>query len=243
MNASTTEAITLAAVGDLHVSETSDGRFSEMFARVSEEADVLALCGDLTNFGKPVEVENLLEDFRACTIPTVAVLGNHDFEAGQADEVIAMLQGAGITVLDEQATVVEGVGFAGVKGFVGGFGRGELGSFGEAAIKAFVDEAREEARKLENALRSLRTERVVAVLHYAPVADTVEGEPLEIYPFLGSSRLAHAVDRFDNVKAVVHGHAHRGRYEGRTPGGVPVYNCAQYVVEPVFGRPYALLEI
>jgi Icc-related predicted phosphoesterase len=243
MNASITEAITLAAVGDLHVSEASEGRFSEMFARVSEEADVLALCGDLTNFGKPAEVENLLEDFRACTIPTVAVLGNHDYEAGQADEVTAMLQGAGITVLDEQATVVEGVGFAGVKGFVGGFGRGELGSFGEAAIKAFVDEAREEARKLENALRSLRTERVVAVLHYAPVADTVEGEPLEIYPFLGSSRLAHAVDRFDNVKAVVHGHAHRGRYEGRTPGGVPVYNCAQYVVEPVFGRPYALLEI
>jgi Icc-related predicted phosphoesterase len=243
MNASTTEAITLAAVGDLHVSETSEGRFSEMFARVSEEADVLALCGDLTNFGKPAEVENLLEDFRACTIPTVAVLGNHDYEAGQADEVTAMLRGAGITVLDEQATVVGGVGFAGVKGFVGGFGRGELGPFGEAAIKAFVDEAVEEARKLENALRSLRTERVVAVLHYAPVADTVEGEPLEIYPFLGSSRLAHAVDRFDNVRLVVHGHAHRGRYEGRTPGGIPVYNCAQYVVEPVFGRPYALLEV
>jgi Icc-related predicted phosphoesterase len=244
MNApSPTEALTLAAIGDLHVSETSQGRFTEMFARVSEEADVLALCGDLTNFGKPAEVENLLEDFRACTIPTVAVLGNHDYEAGQADEVRAMLQQAGITVLDEQATVIGGVGFAGVKGFVGGFGRGELGPFGEAAIKAFVDEAREEARKLENALRSLRTERVVAVLHYAPVADTVEGEPLEIYPFLGSSRLAHAVDRFDNVKAVVHGHAHRGRYEGRTPGGVPVYNCAQYVVEPVFGRPYALLEI
>jgi Icc-related predicted phosphoesterase len=244
---STTEAvsgpITLAAIGDLHVSETSHGLFSEMFARVSDEADVLALCGDLTNFGKPAEVENLLEDFAACSIPTVAVLGNHDFEAGFADEVAEMLRGAGIIVLDEQATVIAGVGFAGVKGFVGGFGRGELGAFGEDAIKAFVDEAREEARKLENALRSLRTERTVAVLHYAPIPETVEGEPLEIYPFLGSSRLAHAVDRFDNVKAVVHGHAHRGRYEGRTPGGVPVYNCAQYVVEPAFGRPYALLEI
>jgi Icc-related predicted phosphoesterase len=235
--------LTLAAIGDLHVSETSRGQFSEMFAKLSGEADVLALCGDLTNFGKPAEVENLIDDFRACTIPTVAVLGNHDYEAGFAAEVVAMLQEAGITVLDEQATVIDGVGFAGVKGFVGGFGRGELGAFGESAIKAFVDEAREEARKLENGLRSLRTDRVVAVLHYAPVADTVEGEPLEIYPFLGSSRLANAVDRFDNVKAVVHGHAHRGSYEGRTPGGVPVYNCAQYVVEPVFGRPYALLEI
>ncbi len=146
-------------------------------------------------------------------------------------------------MLGEQAVVVEEVGFAGVKGFVGGFGRGELGPFGENAIKAFVDEFREEARKLENALRSLRTERVVAVLHYAPIPETVEGEPLEIYPFLGSSRLANAVDRFDNVKAVVHGHAHRGRYEGRTPRGTPVFNCAQYVVEPAFGRPYALLEI
>jgi Icc-related predicted phosphoesterase len=247
MNPSTTEAVSrpiiVAAVGDLHVSETSHGRYSDMFARVSEEADVLALCGDLTNFGKPAEVANLLEDFKACTIPTVAVLGNHDFEAGCAEEVVAMLQEAGMTVLDEQATVIEGVGFAGVKGFVGGFGRGELGPFGETAIKAFVDEAREEARKLENALRSLRTERTVAVLHYAPIRETIEGEPPEIFPFLGSSRLANAVDRFDNVKAVVHGHAHRGTYEGRTPGGVPVYNCAQYVVEPAFGRLYALLEI
>jgi len=244
---STTEAVsppvTIAAIGDLHVSETSQGVFGPMFAKVSQEADVLALCGDLTNFGKPAEVANLLEDFESCTIPTVAVLGNHDYEAGCAAEVVQMLQDAGITVLDEQATVIAGVGFAGVKGFVGGFGRGELGAFGEDAIKAFVDEAREEARKLENALRSLRTDRTVAVLHYAPVRDTVEGEPLEIFPFLGSSRLANAVDRFENVKAVVHGHAHRGSYEGRTPGGVPVYNCAQYVVEPVFGRPYALLEI
>jgi Icc-related predicted phosphoesterase len=171
------------------------------------------------------------------------VLGNHDFESGLADEVTKILQEAGVVMLGEQATVIADVGFAGVKGFVGGFGRGELGSFGEDAIKAFVDESREEARKLENGLRSLRTEKVVAVLHYAPIAETVEGEPLEIYPFLGSSRLAHAVDRFENVKAVVHGHAHRGSYQGQTPGGVPVYNCAQYVVEPAFGRPYALLEI
>jgi Icc-related predicted phosphoesterase len=242
MSAST-DALTLAAIGDLHVSETCHNRYRGMFAEISDVADVLALCGDLTNFGKLSEAEILAEDLRACTIPMVAVLGNHDYEEGLAAEIVEILQGVGVTMLDEQAAVIGGVGFAGVKGFIGGFGRGELGAFGEEAIKVFVDEARNEARKLENALRSLRTDKVVAVLHYSPVVDTVEGEPLEIYPFLGSSRLAHAVDRFDNVKAVVHGHAHRGAYRGQTPRGVPVYNCAQFVVEPAFGRAYALVEI
>ena len=240
---STTEAITLAAIGDLHVSETCHNRYRALFEEISEAADVLALAGDLTNFGKASEAEILAEDLRACTIPVVAVLGNHDYEGGVPQEVAAILQQAGVTMLGEQAAVIGGVGFAGAKGFIGGFGRGELGAFGEQAIKAFVDESRNEARLLENALRSLRTERVVAVLHYAPIPETVEGEPLEIYPFLGSSRLAHAIDRFDNVKVVVHGHAHRGAYSGRTPGGIPVFNCAQFVVEPAFGRPYALLEI
>ncbi|HYD37915.1 MAG TPA: metallophosphoesterase [Allosphingosinicella sp.] len=240
---STTEAITLAAIGDLHVSETCHNRYRTLFEQISEAADVLALAGDLTNFGKPSEAEILAEDLRACTIPVVAVLGNHDYECGVADEVARILQQAGVTMLGEQAAVIEGVGFAGAKGFIGGFGRGELGAFGEPAIKVFVDESRNEARLLENALRSLRTERAVAVLHYAPIPETVEGEPLEIYPFLGSSRLAHAIDRFDNVKAVVHGHAHRGAYSGRTPRGVPVFNVAQFVVDEAFGRPYALLEI
>jgi Icc-related predicted phosphoesterase len=237
------ESITVAAIGDLHVTEGSEGLFRDLFDEMSDAADVIVLCGDLTNFGKRGEAEVLAGDLRDAPVPILAVLGNHDFEWGCPDEVEKVLEEAGVTMLGEQARVVEGVGFAGVKGFVGGFGRGELGAFGEQAIKAFVDESREEARKLENALRSLRTDRTLAVLHYAPVPETVEGEPLEIYPFLGSSRLAHAVDRFDNVKAVVHGHAHRGSYEGRTPGGIPVYNCAQYVVEPAFGRKYALLEI
>jgi Icc-related predicted phosphoesterase len=249
MNDQSTEAaaegatIKVAAIGDLHVSEHKEHQFRELFQEMSDAADVAALCGDLTNFGKVREAENLAEDLKHLTIPTVAVLGNHDVEAGCTEEVVKILEQAGVTVLDEQAVVIEGVGFAGVKGFLGGFGRGELGAFGEEAIKAFVDESRNEARKLENALRSLRTERVVAVLHYAPIPETVEGEPLEIYPFLGSSRLANAVDRFDNVKAVVHGHAHRGRYEGATPRGIPVYNCARFVVEAEMGRPYALLEI
>ncbi|HEY5712707.1 MAG TPA: metallophosphoesterase [Allosphingosinicella sp.] len=236
-------ALTLAAIGDLHVTEASEHRYRDMFAEISEQADVLALCGDLTNFGKTREAEILAEDLRACTIPVVAVLGNHDYECGQPEEVARILHGAGVTVLDDQAVVVKDVGFAGVKGFLGGFGRGELGSFGEPAIKSFVDAALDEARKLENALRSLKTERCVAVLHYSPVAETVEGEPVEIFPFLGCSRLADAIDRFDHVSAVVHGHAHRGTYQGKTPRGTPVYNCAQMVVEAAKGRPYALIEV
>lgn len=236
-------AITIAAIGDLHVRETSERRYRELFAEISDQADVLVLAGDLTDFGKTSEAELLAEDLRGCTIPAVGVLGNHDYECGQPDKLVEILGQAGVTLLDQQAVEIEGVGFAGVKGFIGGFGRAELDPFGEAAIKTFVEESAGEARKLEHQLRTLRTERVMAVLHYAPVPDTIEGEPLEIFPFLGSSRLAQAVDRFDNVKAVVHGHAHRGRYQGRTPGGVPVYNVAQFVVQAELGRPYALLEI
>jgi Icc-related predicted phosphoesterase len=235
--------IIVAAVGDLHVRDTGTVRYRDMFAEISDVADVLVLAGDLTDLGKTSEAELLAEDLRACEIPMVGVLGNHDFEHGQPEEVIRILSQAGVTILDEQATVIEGVGFAGVKGFVGGFGRGELGAFGEDSIKAFVDEARNEARKLENQLRSLKTERTMAVLHYAPIAATVEGEPLEIFPFLGSSRLANAIDRFENVSACVHGHAHRGAFRGATPGGVPVYNVAQMVVQAEEGRPYALIHV
>ncbi len=233
----------LAAMGDLHVTEASEHRYRDIFAEISEVADVLILCGDLTNFGKTREAEILAEDLRACTIPSVGVLGNHDYECGQPEEVAKILHSGGMTVLGEQATIIHDVGFAGVKGFLGGFGRGELGAFGEPAIKSFVDAALEEARLLENALRSLKTERSVAVLHYSPVVDTVVGEPLEIYPFLGCSRLADAVDRFDHVAAVFHGHAHRGRHEGRTPRGTPVYNCAIMVTEAELSKPYALVEV
>ncbi|MFK4873627.1 metallophosphoesterase [Novosphingobium sp. ZW T3_23] len=237
------DTLRLAAIGDLHVTEQDGASYRDLFREISDNADVLALCGDLTNFGKTAEAERLAADLSACSIPVVGVLGNHDYECGQPEEVANILHHAGVTILGEQAVVVKDVGFAGVKGFVGGFGRGELGAFGEAAIKTFVDESLNEARKLENGLRSLRTERTVAVLHYSPIAETVEGEPPEIFPFLGSSRLADAVDRFENVKAVVHGHAHRGTYEGKTMRGVPVFNCAQFVVSAKFGRPYALLDV
>ena len=233
----------VAAIGDLHVTEASVTPYRDMFLEISDQSDVLVLCGDLTNFGKTSEAEILAEDLRAATIPVLGVLGNHDYECGQPEKVAEILHQAGMTILDEQAVEIEGVGFAGVKGFIGGFGRGELAPFGEPEIKAFVDIAINEARKLENGLRSLRTERSVAVLHYSPVPDTLEGEPLEIFQYLGSARLADAIDRFDHVKAVVHGHAHHGSYEGRTVRGTPVYNVAQFVVKPKFGRAYALLEI
>jgi Icc-related predicted phosphoesterase len=146
-------------------------------------------------------------------------------------------------LLDEQAVEIDGVGFAGVKGFLGGFGRGELAPFGEPIVKAFVDEALNEARKLENQLRTLRTSRSVAMLHYSPIVATIEGEQPEIFQYLGSQRLCEPIDRFEHVKAVVHGHAHHGSYEGKTPLGKPVYNVAQFVVRPLFGRPYAMLEV
>jgi len=237
------DQVTVAAIGDLHVTEDSVAPYRDLFSEISRVADILVLCGDLTNFGKTTEAEILAEDIRNCDIPVLGVLGNHDYESGQPEVVAAMLHEAGMTVLDEQAIEIEGVGFAGVKGFMGGFGRGELAPFGEPVAKAFVDEAMNEARKLENGLRSLRTERSMAVLHYSPTVETLEGEPVEIFQYLGSQRLADAIDRFDHVKAVVHGHAHHGNYEGRTPGGTPVYNVAQFVVREKFNRSYALIEL
>jgi Icc-related predicted phosphoesterase len=233
----------VAAIGDLHVMEDSIAPYRELFAEISNEADVLVLCGDLTNFGKTKEAEILAEDIRACAIPVIGVLGNHDYECGQPENVTAILQSVGMKVLDEQAVEIEGVGFAGVKGFMGGYGRGELAPFGEPIAKAFVQEALDEARKLENQLRTLRTERSVAVLHYSPITDTIEGEPEAIFQYLGSQRLCDPIDRFEHVKAVVHGHAHHGTFEGKTPLGKPVYNVAQFVLKPLTGKPYAVIEV
>jgi Icc-related predicted phosphoesterase len=243
MPAATEGKLRVAAIGDLHVMEDSVAPFRELFTEISNTADVLVLCGDLTNFGKTKEAEILADDIRSCTIPVLGVLGNHDYECGQPEKVCEILHSAGMKVLDEQAVEIEGVGFAGVKGFLGGFGRGELAPFGEPIVKAFVDEVMNEARKLENQLRTLRTDRSVAVLHYSPILETIEGEPSAIFQYLGSQRLCEPIDRFDHVKAVVHGHAHHGTYEGRTPMGRPVYNVAQFVLRPLFGKPYVVLEV
>lgn len=231
----------VAAIADIHVKENENTSYRDLFGDVSREAEVLVIAGDLTDLGKPREAEILIDELRACSIPIVAVLGNHDHECGCVEEVSSILRHAGVHLLEGQATQIGDVSFAGVKGFAGGFGPRMLGSFGEPAIKAMVAESVNEAIRLENALRSVRTERALVVLHYAPIAETVVGEPLEIYPFLGSSRLAETIDRFP-VTAVVHGHAHRGTFEGRTPGGAPVYNVAKHIDKPN-GKPYAILDL
>jgi Icc-related predicted phosphoesterase len=233
----------LAAIGDLHVVETHRRPYRELFQRISQEADVLALCGDLTNFGKAPEAEILAEDLLACSIPVVGVLGNHDYECGHPEEVTKILHQGGMRCLEGEPIEVHGVGFAGAKGFIGGFGRYMLSAFGEHEIKSFVQASIDENLKLESSLRMLRTERTVVVLHYAPVEDTVKGEPPEIFPFLGSARLGETIDRFDGVRCVVHGHAHRGAPYGRTPRGIPVHNVARPVLNRDLGIEFALIEV
>ncbi|MFC3069492.1 metallophosphoesterase family protein [Phenylobacterium soli] len=238
-----TGKLRLAAIGDLHVVESHRHPYRELFQRISQEADVLALCGDLTNFGKTPEAEILAEDLQACEIPVVGVLGNHDYECGQPDEVARILHQAGMRCLEGEPIEVQGVGFAGAKGFIGGFGRYMLSAFGEPEIKTFVQASIDENLKLESSLRMLKTDRTVVVLHYSPVEETVQGEPHEIFPFLGSARLGETIDRFDGVRCVVHGHAHRGAHEGRTPRGVPVYNVARPVLNRDLGVEFALIEV
>jgi Icc-related predicted phosphoesterase len=237
-------SLRVAALGDLHVHQTSTENLQALFDRISQNADVLALCGDLTNLGMPQEAERLVNDLRSCRIPVVAVLGNHDYQSGRAEELKQILRGGKVVVLEETETFeMKGVGFAGAKGFCGGFDKHMLAPFGEEPIKHFVNEAVSESLKLEVALNSLRTLKTVVVLHYAPIPGTVAGEPLEIYPFLGSSRLAETIDHFD-VNVVFHGHAHHGSYEGKTVKGTPVYNCCKQLMQRVNpDQPYALVEV
>lgn len=234
----------VAALGDLHVHQNSPDSMQNLFDRISQEADVLALCGDLTHLGLPQEAERLANDLRACRLPVVAVLGNHDYQSGHSDEVKKILCNAKVILLDENETFeFKGVGFAGAKGFGGGFDRHMLTPFGEESIKHFVTEAVNESLRLEVALNSLQTERTVVVLHYSPIAATVVGEPPEIFPFLGSSRLAETIDHFD-VNVVFHGHAHHGTFEGKTNKGTPVFNCAMQLVQKTRPeQPFALVTV
>jgi Icc-related predicted phosphoesterase len=215
----------IAATADLHFTPARFSALHDQLNRVRDEADVFVLAGDLTNYGRPDEMEPLLNVLVRSRVPTIAVLGNHDFESGREADLIRMLSQEGIKVLDGSAYERDGVGFAGTKGFVGGFGRGVLTAFGEPEIKTFVRASIDEALKLERAMSQLRSPKRVVVLHYAPVAATVEGEACEIYPFLGTSRLAEVVDRI-GADLVLHGHAHNGKCDGKTAGGVPVHNVA-----------------
>jgi Icc-related predicted phosphoesterase len=220
----------IAAVADLHFTPALHEGVRTTLERVRDHADLLILAGDLTNYGKTSEMEPLLNVLVRLRLPIVAVLGNHDYESGQPDELMKMMTAEGIKVLDGTAYERDGVGFAGTKGFIGGFGRGVLTAFGEPEIKRIVQASIDETLKLERAMSQLRTEKRVVVLHYAPVVGTVQGEPAEIYPYLGTSRLAEVVDR-NGANFVVHGHAHHGGREGKTVGGVPVYNVALHLLQ------------
>ena len=215
----------IAATADLHFTPARFSALHDQLNRVRDESDVFVLAGDLTNFGKPEEMEHLLNVLVRLRLPTIVVLGNHDYESGREADLMRMMTQEGIKVLDGSAYERDGVGFAGTKGFVGGFGRGVLTAFGETEIKTFVRAGIDEALKLERAMSQLRTKKRVIILHYSPIAATVEGEAHEIYPFLGTSRLAEVIDRH-GADLVLHGHAHNGKCDGKTSAGIPVHNVA-----------------
>jgi Icc-related predicted phosphoesterase len=219
------EVVRVAAVGDLHFTRASPGVLQPLLSQINDAADLLLLAGDLTDHGLPDEARALAHELAAVRLPIVAVLGNHDYESGQHEQIRDILADVGLTILDGDAHEVRRIGIAGVKGFAGGFGPRQLGSWGEPTIKQFVREAVNEGLKLEAALARLQTRQIVALMHYAPIQQTVEGEPPEIYPFVGSSRLEEPLTRFP-VTFAVHGHAHRGQLAGATVNGVPVYNVS-----------------
>jgi Icc-related predicted phosphoesterase len=239
-----TRRVRIAAVGDLHCTESSAGTLQPLFARVSEAADILLLAGDLTDFGSQAEARVLARELMALRIPAAAVLGNHDCESGDPRSVRQILVDAGVNVLDGEACELQGVGIAGVKGFCGGFGIHALAAWGEEMVKQFVREAVNEALKLESALAHLRTPAKIALMHYSPVASTVAGEPPEILPFIGSSRLEEPIDRY-SVTFACHGHAHRGQPDGLTKTGVPVHNVSLPLMTRMFPEraPFRVLEV
>jgi len=238
------DVVRIAAVGDFHCGEEDAGRYREAFARANGEADVLVLAGDLTRRGTPAEMRVVTQELADVRIPILAVLGNHDYESGQVEEGLAILRERGIHLLDgEPYELDEDVGFAGVKGFMGGFGRFTLTAFGEGETKAFVGTTLEEAQRLEFALRRLSTPTRVVVMHYSPTMETVIGEPEQIFPFLGNDRLAEPVDRF-GAAVVFHGHAHHGTFRGKTAGGVPVFNVSHALLRAEnAGEMYFLYDV
>jgi Icc-related predicted phosphoesterase len=236
--------VRIAAVGDVHCGRNSHDLVQTLFSQIAQSVDVLLLCGDLVDYGLPEEAAILAKELNGLKIPIVAVLGNHEFESGKQEEVRRLFIDAGVVILDGDAYEISGIGFAGVKGFAGGFGERALQPWGEESIKHFVHEAIAEALKLESALAKLRTAQRIVLLHYAPIQATVVGEPPEIYPFLGSSRLEEPLNRYP-VSAVFHGHAHHGTPEGRTKGDVPVYNVAMKLLQNTFPDrpPFRIVDI
>lgn len=244
--ADTGKTLRIAAVADLHCRRDVRRVLRPMFEQIAGEADILLVCGDMTHFGLPDEAGVFLDEAVPVLgkIPVLAVLGNHDFESGMQNKLWHLFSDAGIIMFDGNSLEIRGVGFTGVRGFGGGFGNRSLHPWGEAVIKNFVKETVDEAGKLEAGLVRLAPGPRIVLLHYAPIRETVEGEPPELFPFLGSSRLEESLDRF-TVTAVFHGHAHHGKYRGRTTAGTPVYNVAAAVLKQQFPAkpPFLLVEV
>jgi Icc-related predicted phosphoesterase len=238
-----TALVRVAAVGDVHVGLDSAGRLRAGLDGLAGEADLLLLAGDLTHRGRVEEAKVLVEELRGVGVPVVAVLGNHDYHSDEQDPITQVLTDAGIRLLEGDAVTVEvggrRVGIAGTKGFGGGFVGATASDFGEPEMKAFTRLTKRLAGRFERALASLDPTGVrVALLHFSPVAETLAGEPCELYPFLGSYLLAEAIDRA-GADLALHGHAHRGSRTGVTSRGVPVRNVAQ----PVIGRAYEVFHL
>ncbi|MEV6963284.1 metallophosphoesterase [Streptomyces sp. NPDC051207] len=237
--------IRIAAVGDIHMGPDSQGVLRPAFETLPECADVLLLAGDLTRHGTPDEARVVAREIEGLAVPVVAVLGNHDHHDDRPEEVSQILRDAGVRVLEGQSTVVDDgrvrIGVAGTKGFGGGFAGRCAGEFGERVMKDFVQHSRDCADGLRTSLESLAEEGCdvrVALTHFSPVPETLAGEPLEIYPFLGSYLLAEAIDTA-GADLAVHGHAHAGTEHGMTSGGVRVRNVAQ----PVIGRAFHVYHL
>lgn len=234
--------IRVAAVADIHAGPESAGVLAPLFAALKEEADLLFLPGDLTRDGDPADAAILVDELKDVGVPVVAVLGNHDYESDQVPAIVALLKDAGIHLLDRSGIVLDVAGqrvaIAGTKGFGGGFDAALADDFGEPEMKAWIRHAEREAEALEDTLNTLVGDVRIVLLHYAPVTDTLTGERLELYPFLGNSMLCAAIDR-SGADLVLHGHAHHGSPAGTTPGGIPVRNVAQ----PVIRKPYEVFII
>lgn len=232
----------MAAVGDVHLDAGVLGRYRPALDEIGEHADVLLLAGDLTRHGTVEEAACVAQEFGGLAVPVIAVLGNHDYHSDEVPGVTKTLEEAGIVVLEGEGTVVRTaggrLGVAGAKGFGGGFAGRCATAFGEPEMKAFVEHSEASAAKLAKALAELECEVRIALTHYAPVPDTLAGEPLEIYPFLGSYLLGEAIDAV-RTQLAVHGHAHAGCERGMTPGGVRVRNVAH----PVIRQAYSVFHL
>ncbi|HET8681142.1 MAG TPA: metallophosphoesterase [Micromonosporaceae bacterium] len=234
--------IRVAAVGDVHMDTDVVGRFRPALDRLPECADALLLAGDLTRHGTVSEARCVAKEFGGLGVPVVAVLGNHDHHSDETDGLVDVLASAGIGVLEGTSVCLRTaggrLGVAGVKGFGGGFAGRCASAFGEPEMKAFVRTTCDAADRLAEALQTLECDVRVALTHYAPVPDTLAGEPPEIYPFLGSYLLGQAIDSAPTTLAI-HGHAHAGSERGTTPGGVRVRNVAH----PVIRQAYSVFNV